>query len=241
LNRLIGKQAIKPGFTEDYMKNLQIALAILGVAHGILAIEAKAADPYEPLPEPAYEAPNYAFTGLGVGVDGGGQFTAIQLNDGPVSFDGISADGLVGGGHLEYLVAVDRFRLGAFCDGGLSNVNTDIETSGPSGDLLSMDHYYGCYGKVGATVYGDSLVAIHFGYQWSQWTVGDAFGADIQADAGFWVIGPSIETMIDPNWSVGLVGDYGFLDNVEAEGMDLTPVFDETEFGRIKVRLTYRN
>lgn len=221
------------------MKNIAIALAAL-VA---FAAPVKAADMFTP-DTADYEAPVYAFTGFGLGIDGGGQFNATQLNgefegeesEVPFSFDGVSSDGLVGGAHLEYLFAVERFRLGAYGEGGFSNVNTDVEIGSESGDLLKQDSYYGTGLKVGATVYGGTLLYARAGYDWSQWKAFE----EVDADVGSWLIGGGIDTMIADRWSLGLGVDYLIVDDVDAAGKDLSDIFEDSEMIRAKVRLTYR-
>lgn len=214
------------------MKNIAIALAVL-IA---FAAPVKAADMFTP-DTADYEAPVYAFTGFALGIDGGGQFTAIQLNDpdGPFEFDGIASDGLIGGGHIEYLFAVDRFRLGAYGEGGFSNVNTTINGT----DLQTMDHYYGIGLKAGVTVYGGTLLYMRGGYDWSQWS-SEIPGEDEKADVGAWLIGGGIETMVADHWSIGLGGDYLIVDDVEFDGADETAYVEDSETLRIKARLTRR-
>lgn len=179
------------------------------------------------------------FSGIAVGIDGGGQFTSVQLNNpsGPEFFDGISSDGLIGGAHMEYLFAAGRFRAGPYAEGGFSNVNTDLDFGGGSLDLLQQDSYYGAGLKAGVTVYGSTLVFGRVGYDWSQWDFAEGVA---DADAGYWLIGGSIETMISENVSLGLGADYLIVDDVEAAGADLTEIFEDSEMLRIKARLTWR-
>lgn len=232
------------------MKNIAIALAAL-IA---FAAPVKAADMFTP-DTADYEAPVYAFTGFGLGIDGGGQFNAWDVNaedceEGECvplfDFDGISSDGLLIGAHLEYLFAVERFRLGAYGEGGFSNVNTSLDVQGEGGfseDLLTQDSYYGAGLKAGVTVYGGTLLYGRFGYDWSQWTARepaeDGF-VDIDADVGSWLIGGGIDTMIADRWSLGLGVDYLIVDDVDAAGADLSDILGDSEMIRAKVRLTYR-
>lgn len=237
------------------MKTIVTALAILGVAVEIAAIESvQAADLKDPFDTPRYEnyeAPTSAFIGFGIGIDGGGQFNATQLNCPDEdcgefqSADGISSDGLIGGAHAEYLFAAGRLRFGAYGEGGFSNVNTDIEFNGGNFDLLKQDSYYGAGLKAGVTVYGNTLLYVRGGYDWSQWTFGDAIGEDTDADVGSWLIGAGVDTMVSDNWSIGLGVDYLIVDDVEAADQDLSEmlrgeIFDDSEMLRAKVRLTRR-
>jgi opacity protein-like surface antigen len=181
----------------------------------------------------AYKA---AFQGLGIGVHGGGQFTNVEIGEGDFSFDGVGADGLAGGVHGEYLFAFGgSFRVGPYCEGGFSNVNTNVETPKGDLDLLNQEHYYGCGAKAGAVV-GDALFYARIGVERSKWE----FAEEIDVDVDSYVIGAGIEAMIADNVSLGLSGDYITPFNIEAEGHDLTKFFDETESFRGLVRLTYR-
>jgi opacity protein-like surface antigen len=227
------------------MKNLT-STSFAAIAAGFLAFSAPAArssDLLDGLNEPAPAQTRTYFQGLAVGVDGGGQFTSIAIDGNPagipIEFDGISADGLIGGAHVEYLFAVDRFRLGAYGEGGFSNVNTTLETPGFDGDVLKMDHYYGAGLKAGVTVGGSTLLFARAGYDWSQWS-SDLPGVDEKADAGSWLVGGGIETMIGENVSLGLGGDYLFPHDVDVEGFDATPFVEDSEMLRIKAKLTWR-
>ena len=219
------------------MKNIAIALAMLAA----FITPAQASDLFTP-DQVQYEAPTYAFTGFGVGIDGGGQFNATQINCpdnqkcAGAFFDGISSDGLIGGAHAEYLFAVDRFRLGAYVEGGFSNVNTDVNFGGGDFDLLQQDSYYGVGLKAGVTIFGNTLLYARAGYDWSQWTVFETEDADV----GSLLFGGGIEAMVADHWSLGLGVDYMLVNDVEAAGADLSDLFDDSEMLRAKMALTRR-
>src|SRR6185503_4648314 len=170
-----------------------------------------------------------AFVGLGVGVHGGGQFTNIDILD---QFDGIGADGLVGGIHAEYLFAVGGFRVGPYAEGGFSNVNTEIGGT----DILNQDSYFGGGIKAGH-VFGNALIFGRVGYEWAQWS-SDVFSGDIDVDS--LVLGGGVDFMIARNVSVGLSADYLVPLNVEAGGTDVTDFVDESESLRVLARVTWR-
>lgn len=229
------------------MKRLTSTIsATIAASFLALSAPANASDLLDGLNDPAPEQGKVYFQGLAVGIDAGGQFTSIQLNgkdgdglpggDGDF-FDGISSDGLIGGAHLEYLFAVDRFRFGAYGEGGFSNVNTDLDFGAGSFDLLQQDSHYGAGLKAGVTVSGSTLVFGRVGYDWSQWDFAEG-KADV--DAGYWLVGGGVETMISENFSLGLGADYLLVDDVEAAGKDLTAIFEDSEMIRVKARLTWR-
>lgn len=173
-----------------------------------------------------------AFIGLGIGVQGGGQFTNIDIND---EFDGIGADGLVGGLHAEYLFGfgLGRFRVGPYVEGGISNVNVEIGGF----DALNQDAYYGGGLKAGVVAFGSSLISARIGLERALWST-DFSDIDINVDSV--VIGAGIETMVARNVSIGLTLDYLTPFNIEADGHDLTDLLDETEGFRGMARITYR-
>lgn len=182
-----------------------------------------------------YQAP--AFQGLGIGVHMGGQFTNVEIGHKDFSFDGIGADGLVGGVHGEYLFGVaGNFRVGPYVEGGFSNVNTNIELGGGDIDLLEQKHYYGGGVKAGMVFFNSALLYVRAGIERAKWE----FAEEIDVDVDSWVLGGGAEAMIADNVSLGLGLDYVTPFNIEAEGHDITDFFDETESFRGVVRLTYR-
>lgn len=210
------------------------------IAAGFLAFSAPAqsSDLLDGLLDQSADQPvRTYFQGLAVGIDGGGQFTSLQINgeDGDY-LDGLSSDGLIGGVHLEYLLATGRFRAGPYVEGGFSNVNTEV--GAPGFDIFKQDSYYGTGIKAGITTGGSTLLFARVGYDWSQWSSDDPSSED--ADFGSWVIGGGIETMISNNVSLGLGADYLIVHDVEAAGEDLSKIFDDSEMLRIKARLTWR-
>jgi opacity protein-like surface antigen len=221
------------------MKRILIASAVSAIAMSA----ASAADIYTPdgLKDTFTEDRNTTyFQGLGVGVDVGGEFTSIAVTDGPFEFDGVSADGLVGGIHLDYLVALDPeqlTRFGIYSEGGFSNVDTTFSPAPGEIDVLNQGHYYGLGLKAGVVVYDKTLLFARFGYEWSQWN----FLENTDVDVGSWAVGGGIDTMVSEEWSLGLEGTYLFVDSVDVDGIgDVTPYFEESEAGRIKARLTRR-
>ena len=83
-----------------------------------------------------------------------------------------------------------------------------------------------------------TLVCARFGYDWSQWS-SDIPGAP-NADVGSWLLGACIETMVTPQISVGLGGDYLAVHDANLGGTDVTSFVEDSEMGRVKLRLNYR-
>lgn len=177
------------------------------------------------------------FQGVGVTLFGGGQFTNVNLYDEKYDFefDGIGADGLVGGLGLDYLVASGRFRFGAYVEGALSNVNTKIEFGPYGGDLLQQNHYYGG-GLKGGAVFGNSFLYARAGIERASWE----FAEEVDVDVDSFVIGGGAETMIAENIALGIGVDYVTPFNIEADGQDLTDTFEKTESIRAVGRITRR-
>jgi outer membrane immunogenic protein len=172
-----------------------------------------------------------AFQGVGIGVHGGGQFTNIDIYD---QFDGIGADGLIGGAHAEYLFAVGgNFRVGLYAEGGISNVNTEIGGF----DLLNQDWYTGAGIKAGPVFSNSTLVYGKLGYEYSKWSIAeDAAEADVESV----VVGGGVETMIAENVSLGLEANYVVPLSIEVESKDVTDYLEESESIRALARITYR-
>jgi outer membrane immunogenic protein len=201
-----------------------VALAAFFASPALSADLGKTSDPTSS----EYVAP--AFQGLGIGINGGGQFTNIDVYD---QFDGIGADGLVGGAHAEYLFALGQFRVGPYIDGGFSNVNTDIGGV----DLLNQDWYFGGGVKAGIIVYGSTLIYGKVGYEISKWSILDD---EADADVDSAVLGGGVETMIARNVSLGLEANYVVPMNIEVEDQDITDYLDASESLRVLGRLTWR-
>lgn len=176
------------------------------------------------------------FVGIGIGIQAGGQFTNIDIAD---KFDGIGADGLVGGLHLEYLVGIGKLRAGAYVEGGLSNVNVSItDYSGSDHDALIQDYYYGGGVKGGFILGSSTLVYGRLGYERAGWSTDFDDSVEITVDS--LVLGGGIETMVNGNLSIGLGVDYLVPMNIEAEGHDITDLFEESEGLRVMARATWR-
>lgn len=178
-----------------------------------------------------YASYKAAFQGLGIGVHGGGQFTNIDVVD---QFDGIGADGLIGGAHAEYLFGFGTFRAGVYAEGGISNVNTEIFGQ----DLLNQDWYAGVGVKAGAVVWNSTFIYGKAGYEISKWSIAEDLA---EADVESVVVGGGVETMLMPNVSVGLEANYVVPLSVEVESKDATDLVEESESLRALLRLTYRN
>jgi len=214
----------------------KLMLAIAAVA--LSAATVQASDIYTP--DNAYQdtGTTHAFAGLSVGIHGGGQFVAIELDHDGNDFDGISSDGLVGGAHAEYLFSAGRFRVGPYVEGGFSDVSTRIN-GGPfnDADVLAQDHYYSGGVKIGLMVSSQTMAYGRAGYEWSQWS-SDLF--DGNADVEAYLLGGGIETMVAEQVSLGVGVDYLTLSSAEYDGTDITAFVDDTESVRALLRLNWR-
>ncbi len=215
------------------MKNLLVSTLSASALTLFIAAPALAADlkGERDVTSADYVSGRAAFQGVGVGVNGGGQFTNIDVMD---QFDGIGADGLAGGAHVEYLFGMGTFRVGPYVDGGISNVNTEILGY----DLLNQDWYVGAGVKAGVVLWNSTLVYGKLGYEYSQWSIAeDAFEADVDSV----VIGGGVETMISQNVSIGLEANYIVPLSIEVQDKDLTDYLEESETIRALARVTYRH
>ena len=185
------------------------------------------------------------FAGLAVGAHFGGQFNAMKLNhpNGTDHLDGISADGLLGGVHAEYLFKAGGFRVGPYVEGGFSNVNTSLSLfNGGFNAELTQESYYGGGLKAGGMISPSTLLYVKAGYDFSQYNAEASKGKksiDVDADVGAWVLGAGAETMLSDHVSLGIEADYLLVDDVEAAGSNLTRFLEKSEGIRTKLRTSY--
>lgn len=171
------------------------------------------------------------FSGFYGGINAGGQFTNIDVMD---QFDGIGADGLIGGAHAGYNVCAGRFCFGPYVEGGLSNANVEIAGQ----DALVQDWYAQAGLLAGYVVGKSTMVSVHGGYDWSRWS-SDFVEGDI--DVGSYVVGAGIDTMLAEHVSLGLKVDYLIFNSAEFESHDITDAVEKSEGLRVQGRLTYRH
>lgn len=170
------------------------------------------------------------FAGFYFGIQAGGEFVNIDVYD---QFDGIGADGLIGGVHAGYNFASGRFVFGPYVEAGLSNVNTEVGGQ----DLLVQD-WYGQLGMLAGYVVGKStLISIHAAYDHSEW--GSDFG-NLDLQVGAVALGGGVETMVADHVSLGLKLDYLVPVSVDANGADITDYVEKSEGFRGQLKLTYR-
>lgn len=175
------------------------------------------------------------FAGFYLGVNVGGEFANIDIND---QFDGIGADGLIGGVHGGYNLCANRFCFGVYGEGGLSNVNVDFGGV----DALSKDFYIQGGVKLGYMVGRATLVSVHGGYEYSEWssdliTMG---GGQDDITTGAIVLGGGIETMLSSHVSLGAKVDYLMLNSADVNNTDVTQFLEESEALRAQLLLSYR-
>jgi hypothetical protein len=176
------------------------------------------------------------FTGLGVSVIAGGQFNNVNIADDDFAFDGIGADGVLGGVGLDYLLGFGNLRAGVYLEGIISNVNTQIEDGGDELDLLRQNHCYGGGLKGGLTAFRTSLLYVRGGVERCGWE----FAEEVDVDVDSFVGGVGMATMLNDNWALDLNVDYVVPFNIEAEGHDLTELFEDSEGFRGMLRATWR-
>jgi hypothetical protein len=223
---------------------MQIILTIIGLASIVFGASlSHAADTYSTKDSPSLavgsEATSNPFAGIYFGVNAGGQFTSIAMSheDFDEAFDGISNDGLVGGGHVGVNICPGRVCVGARFEGGWSNGETTFADI----DILTFDSYRQLVATAAALVGKSTKVGLHGGYEWQDWTVGnDRLGFEEDAELGFWVVGASIETLIAANTSLGVKVDYLMLDTADIGRVgDVSDLLEDTEALRVQATVTY--
>lgn len=173
------------------------------------------------------------FAGLYFGVNAGGQFTSIAFSHPGYDelFDGISNDGLVLGGHAGFNLCPGRVCVGLRLEGGWS----DGETTFADIEILRFDAYRQITAEVAALVGKSTLVGLHAGYEWQDWTVGNATDAEV----GVWVVGVGLQTLISQQTAFGVRADYLMLDDAEVGGFDASDLLEDSEALRIQATITY--
>lgn len=179
------------------------------------------------------EATSNPFAGLFVGVNVGGQFTSIAFShpDFDELFDGLANDGFVGGGHAGFRMCPGRVCVGLRFEGGWSNGETtfaDIE-------ILTFDAYRQLTAELATLVGKSTLIDLHAGYEWQDWTVGNSTDAEV----GMWVVGVGLQTLVAENTAFGVRVDYLMLDDAEVGGFDASDLLEDTEALRVQATLTY--
>lgn len=171
------------------------------------------------------------FSGFYVGLNAGGEFANIDVMD---TFDGIGADGLIGGIHAGYNMCANRFCFGPYVEGGLSNVNVDVAGF----DALTQDYYVQGGLQLGYMVGKATLISVHGGYDYSAWGSDFPIGDDITV--GALVVGGGVDTMLSSNVSLGVKVDYLTVYSADVGNTDITSAVEESEAIRAQLRLTYR-
>lgn len=221
------------------MKNL----IALGAALAALSSVASAADiddrtPRYMLPGEETEYRQY-FLGFGFGVQGSIEHDVLQLNDpgGSANIRGISADGFNAGGELDYLFGLGNGRLGAYCNGGWSNVDSTIDF-GSEFEVFRKEHQFGCGLKGGLVVGNTTMLYAKFGHEWQKWS---AFEGNFESDVQAWVLGGGGETMLSDNVSLDVGVDYLSLRDAEDVGsFPVDAVFEDSDAVRGMVTIRYR-
>lgn len=162
------------------------------------------------------------FRGFYAGVGVGGEFSNNELEFGPISFDGIGGDGLIGSVVIGYDVRMGQFIIGPYVEGLISNAA--IELNGL--DVVSHDYSVIAGARTGLAL-GQSLIYAKIGHEWG-FQSSDFSSAD--QDYTALNFGGGVETYIADHVSVTAEGVYvmGLDDHDNGEGL------------RALVRLNYR-
>lgn len=181
------------------------------------------------------------FAGIYGGVTLGGQFTDFNISDGDGQdmLGGIAGNGLTYGGHAGYNFTSGRFVFGPYVEFALSTVAVSLAGE----DVLKMDDYLQAGALIGAQTGTNSMISIHAGYEWQNWTLDTRkLGLDIKEDATAtaFVVGAAFDTLVSPNVSLGLVVDYLIYDGAEIRDTKLDDYLEGSDALRAKLRLSYR-
>jgi len=178
------------------------------------------------------------FAGPYGGLTAGGQYTDITITGGS------GEDGFLIGAHTGWNFCRGRVCLAPQIEYAVTDVSVNF---GPLGEVVRLEDYFQLVAVLGAQVGNSSFVSIHGGYEWQNWTVGNAMlGGETDVDVGAWVIGIGIDTLVAPQLSVGLALDYLFFDSIEADGLNgrendsLTAALEDSDALRVKLKTTWR-
>jgi opacity protein-like surface antigen len=177
------------------------------------------------------------FIGFGIGLQGSIEHDTLQLNGKDGSFfRGLSSDGFNLGGEIDYLNGYGNGRIGGYCNGGWSNVDTELDIVAIPGDLevFRKEHQFGCGLKGGLVVTDSTFLYGKFGYEWQKWSAFNELG---DANAQAWVFGGGAETLLRQDVSLDVGVDYLRLHDADDE---LGAVFEDSDSVRGVITLRYR-
>jgi hypothetical protein len=170
------------------------------------------------------------FAGFYVGAQVGGEFANLDIED---QFDGLGADGLIGGVHGGYNFALGNFVTGPYIEASWSNV--DLNAGGV--DLLYQEWYAQGGWIAGLNVSNASLVYVKAAYEFQQW---NSDAGKLDGDVQAFVLGGGIDTMLTGNTSIGVFADYIIPHKIEANSVDITDMLEQSEAMRAGLKLTIR-
>lgn len=205
-------------------------LALTAASFFALAASASASDLLDGLNEPAPAQTSNPFAGFYVGAQVGGEFVNLDIDD---QFDGIGADGLIGGAHAGYNFCMGSFCTGPYVEGSWSNVDTNLFGT----DILYQEWYAHGGWIAGLNVSNSSFLYGKAAYELQQWS-SDAGSLD--GDVQAFVLGGGIDTMLTGNTSLGAFIDYVIPHKIEANGTDISDLLDQSEALRAGVKLSIR-
>lgn len=220
-------------------------LAAIGLAAALLAGPAVGADIYKNSTQDVghFAEPSQPvnWTGFYVGGQGGWVAGSHELSlDTPAgtlfSFDGIAADGAIGGVRVGFDLARSRFLFGVFADYNWSNAETELEIGGASTALFEKDNEWTIGGRAGYLVAPRTLVYGLVGYTQSGFDIG---GASFDTDGI--TAGGGVEFVTLGNIAFGLEASHTWYDDVtlaSGGGIALKDELNETRvLGTLKLKL----
>lgn len=169
------------------------------------------------------------FAGFYVGAQVGGQFTNVDIED---QFDGLGADGLIGGIHGGYNFCAGNFCTGPYVEGGWSSVDSNL-----AGIELYAQEWYAQGGwLVGYRAWKSSLIYAKAAYEFSSWKVFETVDSDVES----YVLGGGIDTLVGEHVSVGVFADYIVPNTIDIGGTDVTDALEQSESLRAGLKITVR-
>jgi outer membrane immunogenic protein len=169
------------------------ALALVSTAY---VSPANAAD----LPEPSLNPSNPSWTGFYVGglFGAGGLVHQIDIPADPAifSFNGLGAEGIVGGGMVGYNHQIgSNLVLGVQFDGLLSGIESELSL-GPIDASIELDYSLAVSGRIGYLINPDALAYIIGGYTWGEFTASVAGLGSVSENVEGFHVGGGLEAKV---------------------------------------------
>lgn len=190
--------------------NMRRMAAIL-LASTAMAGGAYAAD----MPQPSVPVVpvGYAYDWSGFYISAGlGAGAAVHELDalGLLNFNGLGGEGVFGeiGVGYDFMLS-DRVLLGIYGDFRFGNIETSLNV-GPFGGDVTLDYGFDIIGRLGYVLSPHTLAYLLAGYSHQHFDLSSTVGFAYDWDAGGFVVGAGIETVLSGNWT--LKGEYRYAD-----------------------------